>query len=554
MHKRYWIFFRWKFRINEQIDFWEYYIVKSKATEDGNDLMENKENGIVKNYLSGFLRVTLVAALVFLQIVMIVGLTMWLRAYTLYFYTILEIASIIIIIGLVNDSTSSSYKVSWICIVLLLPLTGHIMYFLWGHTSSKQKIEKQVKSKLKHGETFYEFQKETVELFSKRYPTKSRMVRYLESQGFPLYKNNEVTYYPMGEDTFRAIFEDIESAKQFILINFFIVGEGTLWDQMHKLLLKKLAQGVEVKFMYDDFGAMFRTQKNFKKKLEGEGFEIRVFNPIHKYTDKLYMNYRSHQKIIVIDGIIGYTGGMNLADEYVNLVHRFGVWKDNAVRIKGEAVWGLTVTFLQMWEVCKDGPMLDYTPYHTMKSFPKNEMFCQVISDGPANNPQNPIEEIYKQIIYYAKQYLYVTTPYLVIEESMREALIAAVSSGIDVRLITPAIPDKKSVKLLTNYNYGKLLKAGIRIFEYTPGFIHAKTIINEDCGIIGTINMDYRSFYLHYECGVFLCYRKKIDEIKKDLDQTMSISHEVTYEEWKARPWHTKLAQQVLNVFATLM
>ncbi len=554
MHKIFWIFFRWKFRINEQIDFWEYYIFKSEKTEDGNDLMENKENGIIKNYLSGFLRVTLVAVLVFLQIVMIVGLTMWLRTYTLYFYTILEIASIIIIIGLVNDSTSSSYKVSWICTVLLLPLTGHIMYFLWGHTSSKQKIEKQVKSKLKHGETFYEFQKETVELFSKRYPTKSRMVRYLESQGFPLYKNNEVTYYPMGEDTFRAIFQDIESAKQFVLINFFIVGEGTLWDQMHKLLLKKLAQGVEVKFMYDDFGAMFRTQKNFKKKLEEEGFEIRVFNPIHKYTDKLYMNYRSHQKIIVIDGSIGYTGGMNLADEYVNLVHRFGIWKDNAVRIKGEAVWGLTVTFLQMWEVCKDGPMLDYTPYHTIESFPENEMFCQVISDGPANNPQNPVEEIYKQIIYYAKQYLYVTTPYLVIEESMREALIAAVSSGIDVRLITPAIPDKKSVKLLTNYNYGKLLKAGIRIFEYTPGFIHAKTIINEDCGIIGTINMDYRSFYLHYECGVFLCYRKKIDEIKKDLDQTMSISHEITYEEWKARPWHTKLAQQVLNVFATLM
>ena len=307
MHKIFWIFFRWKFRINEQIDFWEYYIFKSEKTEDGNDLMENKENGIIKNYLSGFLRVTLVAVLVFLQIVMIVGLTMWLRTYTLYFYTILEIASIIIIIGLVNDSTSSSYKVSWICTVLLLPLTGHIMYFLWGHTSSKQKIEKQVKSKLKHGETFYEFQKETVELFSKRYPTKSRMVRYLESQGFPLYKNNEVTYYPMGEDTFRAIFQDIESAKQFVLINFFIVGEGTLWDQMHKLLLKKLAQGVEVKFMYDDFGAMFRTQKNFKKKLEEEGFEIRVFNPIHKYTDKLYMNYRSHQKIIVIDGSIGYT-------------------------------------------------------------------------------------------------------------------------------------------------------------------------------------------------------------------------------------------------------
>lgn len=516
--------------------------------------MEKREEGIIKSYLSGFFRAALVAALVFIQFGVIIGLTMWLRGYTLYFYTVIEIASIIIIIGLVNDSRSASYKISWICIILLLPLTGHIMYLLWGQKDSKNKIEKQVLSKLRHGATYYEYQKETVDLFAKKYPTKSRMIRYLESQGFPLYKNNELTYYPMGEDTFRAIFEDLAAAKKFILINFFIVGEGRLWDQMHAILLKKLDEGVEVKFMYDDFGAMLRTEKNFKRKLEEEGFEVRIFNPIHKYTEKLYMNYRSHQKIIVVDGRIGYTGGMNLADEYVNLVQRFGVWKDNAVRVLGDAVWGLTVTFLQMWEVCSEGPMMDYLPYRPQEQFPQNEVFCQVISDGPANNPKNPVEEIYKQIIYYAKRYLYVTTPYLVIEENMREALIAAVSSGIDVRLITPAIPDKKSVKLLTNYNYGKLLKAGVRIFEYTPGFIHAKTIINEDCGIIGTINMDYRSFYLHYECGLFLCYRKKIDEIKEDLEQTMAISHEISYEEWKQRPWYTKLAQQVLNVFATMM
>lgn len=513
-----------------------------------------KEEGVVKSYLSGFFRAALVAALVLVQFGIIIWLSMLLRSYTIYIYTIIEIASIIIIIGLVNDSRSSSYKISWICTILLLPLTGHIMYILWGKSDSKNKIEKKVLGKIRHGERFYEYKPEVVELFTKKYPTKSRMVRYLESQCFPLFKNNEITYYPMGEDTFKAIFQDITMAKRFILVNFFIVGEGKLWNHMHQLLLAKIKEGVKVKFMYDDFGAMLRTEKNFRKKLEEEGFEIRVFNPIHKYTDKLYMNYRSHQKIIVVDGNIGYTGGMNLADEYVNLVSRFGTWKDNAIRVEGEAVWGLTVTFLQMWEVCSDGPLIDYEPYRPDKKFKENELFCQVISDGPANNPQNPIEDIYKQIIYYAKKYLYVTTPYLVIEDNMREALITAVRSGIDVRLITPAIPDKKTVKILTNYNYGKLLEAGIRIYEYTPGFIHAKTIINEDCGIVGTINMDYRSFYLHYECGVFMYSRKMIDIIKDDLIKTMEISHEITYEEWKTRPWYIKTAEQIFNVFATLM
>ncbi|MBE5960964.1 MAG: cardiolipin synthase [Lachnospiraceae bacterium] len=516
--------------------------------------MGNHEKGMVKSYLSGFLRVALVAALVLLQFGVIIWLSLWLTSYTVYIYSIIEIASIILMIGLVNASKSQSYKMSWICIILILPLTGHIMYALWGNSDIKNKIEKRTLYKLRHGNTFLEYNEKAAEEFTKKYPTKSRMMRFMESQNFPLFQNNEVSYYPMGENTFEAIFADIREAKNFIFINFFIVGEGVLWDKMHELLKQKIKEGVDVYFMYDDFGATLRTSKYFKRNLEEEGFQVRVFNPIHQYTEKLYMNYRSHQKIIVVDGNVGYTGGMNLADEYVNLVERFGRWKDNAVRVEGDAVWGLSVIFLQMWEVCSEGPLMDYTPFKPTKSFPKNDTYCQVISDGPANNPNNPIESVYKQVIYYAKKYLYVTTPYLVIEEDMQEALIAAVKSGVDVRIITPYIPDKKMVKLLTNYNYGKLLEAGVRIFEYLPGFIHAKTIINEDCGIVGTINMDYRSFYLHYECGVFMCNRDVIDVIKADLMDTMKISREVTYEEWKARPLHIKMVQRIINLFATLM
>jgi cardiolipin synthase len=404
------------------------------------------------------------------------------------------------------------------------------------------------------GTQYLEYDSKVMEEFTSKYPSKSRMARYLESNSFPLFKNNKIEYYPMAENTFEAVFEEIEKAKHFILLDFYIVGEGALWDRMHALLLRKISEKVKVLFMYDDFGAMLRTHNHFKRRLESEGFEVRVFNPIHRYTDKLYMNYRSHQKIIVIDGNVGFTGGMNLADEYVNLIPRFGIWKDNAVKLTGDAVWGLTVTFLQMWEVSAQNGPVDYNLFRPAAEFEKNDVFCQVVSDGPANNPRNPIENIYKQMISYSKKILYITTPYLIIEDDMRDALVTAASSGIDVRIITPFIPDKKSVKILTNYNYGRLLEAGVRIFEYTPGFIHAKTIINEDSGIVGTVNMDYRSFYLQYECGVWICDHEVIDTIKADLLKTMECSHEVTYEEWKKRPLLIKLYQKILNVFSTLM
>ncbi|MDF2800306.1 MAG: phospholipase D/Transphosphatidylase [Anaerocolumna sp.] len=510
--------------------------------------------GSTKSYLSGFFRVTLVGILVLIQMAIILLLTYWLSESTIYIYMFIEIGSIFITIGLVNDNRNASYKIGWICIVLILPLTGHIMYALWGKSSANKKIEKKILATLNHGNQYLSYNAELADEYAFQYPTKSRISRYMESQHFPLTKNNQITYYPMGEDTFEAIFEDIKKAEKFILMNFFIVGEGVLWDRIHQMLLQKVEAGVNVKFMYDDFGATLRTPKHFRRDLEAEGVETAVFNPIHKYTDKLYMNYRSHQKIIVIDGNIGYTGGMNLADEYVNLIDRFGTWKDNAVKVCGDAVWGLTVTFLQMWEICKDGERIDYNPYRPTMEFLSNNVYCHVISDGPANNPNNPIESIYKQIINYAKKYVYITTPYLIIEDDMRQALITAVKSGVDVRIITPYIPDKKNVKRLTNYNYGQLLEAGVKIYEYKPGFIHAKTIINEDCGIVGTINMDYRSFYLHYECGLWMCNREVIDVIKDDLLKTMDISIEIGYQEWKNRPWYLKTHQKILNVFSTLM
>ena len=520
--------------------------------EDGKILDEM--TGRIKNSLSGFLRVCVVALFVFFQFMLLIALPFVLHQYTVYFYIIVEIASLIVIFILLNDVRSPAYKIAWISICLALPIAGELMFLLWGNQNMSGRLSRKLEKIMEHGKEYLEHDEELIKEYEQVHPFRSRMSNYLSSEGFPLTKNNQISYFSMGEDAFEAMLKDLEQAEHFILINFFIVAEGAIWDAIHDVCVRKIKEGVEVKFAYDDFGAMLRTEKHFARKLRAEGFQVAIFNPIHKYTDKLYMNYRSHQKIVVIDGNIGYTGGFNIADEYANLVQRFGVWKDTGIRIVGDAVWGLTVTFLQMWEVAQEQVCENFNRYRPTMTFPENDVYCHVISDGPINNPNNPIEMIYGQMINYAREYLYVTTPYLIIEKDMQDALISAVKSGVDVRIITPYVPDKKSIKLLTNYNYGYLLKNGVRIFEYLPGFIHAKAIINEEFGIVGTINMDYRSFYLHYENGVWISNKEVVNEIRADFDKTFAECKEITYEEWKARPMKMKIEQAVLNVFSTLL
>lgn len=428
------------------------------------------------------------------------------------------------------------------------------MYFLWGRTGRrKKKLDQHILRQISYGNQFLIKDDEVYNEYIDDNPVAGRMVKYMDNSGFMFTGGNDVDYYPMGEDVFEEIFRDLEKAEKFIFIDFFIVAEGAIWDKMYEILKRKIAEGVEVKFLYDDFGAAIRTQKYFKNILEDDGFEVRIFNPIHKYTGELYMNYRSHQKILVIDGEVGYTGGFNLADEYANLVERFGVWKDTGIRICGEAVWGLTVVFLQMWEASgTDKKHIDYLKYKSMLN-KMGDTYCTVISDGPANNPSNPIESIYNQMIMYADKYLYITTPYLIIEDYMKQSLIEAAQRGVDVRIITPNIPDKKNVKILTNYNYGALLRAGVRIYEYTPGFIHAKQILSENSVIVGTINMDYRSFYLHYENGVWMSGKEIQEAVKNDFMETFKISKEITYEEWLRRPRRWKFIQPILNLLSTL-
>lgn len=484
----------------------------------------------------------------------ILTLPLILRQYTAFFYFILEFASFFVALGLINANKNASFKVAWMSIALLFPVSGHIMYYLWGRRSTRKKLFDNAESRMAESYPYIEFDSECEQSFYTAHPELKGLSKYLKSYRFPLYRNNKARYYRMGEDAFRDIFKDIKNAKKFILLNFFIVADGVLLDMLHEVLLKKVKEGVEVIFIYDDFGGMIRTDKHFSKKLNDEGIRTILFNPIHKYTDKLVMNYRTHQKIVVIDGNIGYTGGFNIADEYANLIERFGVWKDCGIRIEGDGVWGLTTIFLQILSICCPKETIDYNRYRPGAAPEMNDCFCQVVADGPFPYDSHIIESTYKQIIESADSYVYIMTPYLILEEHMIQTLVEAVKRGVDVRIITPKIPDKKKVYKLTQYNYGPLLAGGVMIYEYTPGFIHSKVIMNENSALVGTVNMDYRSFYLHFENAVWISEDKILADIYDDFKDTFTISESISYESWKNRPLKDKLTQPVLNMFSTLV
>ncbi len=521
------------------------------STEDWKK--NTKIKGRIQNSVSGLFRAMIVGALVVAQFVIILAIPLLFSGYSSLSYVLMELFGLAAIVALTNDSRVTAYKFSWLCLILVLPISGIVMFNLWGKVGKNNKLNMVIQERFAKVDKNLEHDKEICEEFYKKHPVSSRISKYISSENLPLYKNNKLKYYSMGEDVLKEIYDDIVNAKKFILIEFFIVAEGGLWDELFEILKKKVKEGVEVKFILDDFGSMFRTGRDFVPKLEAEGIQVGVFNPIHKYASKLYMNFRDHEKIVVIDGNIGYTGGYNLADEYANIIERFGVWKDCGIRVEGDAVWGLTVTFMEMWSVCRQIDITDIDNYRPNKSNEENEAYCHVLRDGPALGTHSFLGNVYRQMMNLAGQKLYVMTPYLILEDYTSALLVQAKKRGVDVRIITPGIPDKKHVKWLTELYYGDLLKNGIRIYEYTPGFIHSKVIMKENCAIVGTINLDYRSFYLHYENGVWVYDKPTVDAIEADFNETFEVSREISYEEWKKRPLRRKIAQHFLKIFSTL-
>ena len=367
-----------------------------------------------------------------------------------------------------------------------------------------------------------------------------------------IHAGTKTEYFPVGEKFRDRLLGDLEHAEKYILLEYFIIEEGKMWNTMLELLIDRVKSGVEVRVIYDDAGCFKTLPKGYDDYLRSLGIRVVRFNKFIP-TLNTYMNHRNHRKICVVDGNIGFMGGINLADEYINHKVRFGHWKDTGVRLHGPGVSGMTMMFLQMWEYANRKPEPDVDRYMATESR-SGDGYVQPFYDSPMDD-NNVGEAAYMQIINRARRYVYITTPYLALDNEMVTALTVATQSGIDVRIITPGIPDKKLVFLVTRSYYQQLLRAGVRIYEYRPGFIHSKMIVSDDeVGIVGTMNMDFRSFFLHFECGTVLYGGATVREIRADIEQTMGISREIDLPWVHRTPWLMSLFASLLRLFAPLL
>jgi len=502
-------------------------------------------------------RIFLVSAAILLQFVLILLFTIWFSNYFVMYSTAAFLLAVVFAIRIVNTSENMAYKLAWSIFIFAFPAFGVAIYMLLGgNRMTKRALDKMksmadmMEKNLGEGEsTFWMLEGES--------RTAAKQARYLLNAAFcPPYSDCETRYFPSGEAFFPTLLEELEKAERYIFLEYFIVGQGEMWDKIHEVLLRKVREGVDVRLIYDDIGSIFATDSHFAESLEKEGIRCRVF---HRFVPILNgrQNNRDHRKICVIDGVTAFTGGVNISDEYINKKSRFGYWKDNAILLRGEGAWSFTVLFLAMWEYLDNVPESVRGNYEFYR--PKTERFDSVTGKGYVipyhDDPldEEPVgENVYLNIISSAKDYVWITTPYLIIDEQMEEALCRAAKSGVDVRIVTPGIPDKKLVKKTTESYYPNLIKNGVRIFEYEPGFIHAKTFLCDDrYATVGSVNLDYRSLFLHFECGVWMYRTACLDDIKNDFIGIFRDSRSV--ESWKHGFFHSVVAG-VLELIAPLL
>lgn len=471
-------------------------------------------------YLNSILsRIVLVVLALVIQAAWITVMILRLGEFIRYANLILQIFSLLMVFYIAQKDTKASFKLAWVVPILLFPLFGGLIYLFFGTKSPTRRLRKKMETSAAAIAPFVPDSAALVEEVARTDARIGGQMRYLSNTGgFPVYRDTETRYFATGDDAFPVMLEELKKARQFIFIEYFIISEGRMWNAILEVLEEKAAEGLDVRVIYDDMGSLTTLPYDYAKQLEKKGIRCIRFNPFVPVLS-IVMNHRDHRKIMVVDGKVGLTGGINLSDEYINEKSRFGHWKDNAVLLRGEAVWNLTTLFLSMWNGLRptDSDYDRFRPDFTGETPPRHDGYVQPYGDSPLDG--EPLgENVYLGIIHNAKDYVYIFTPYLVIDDGMAEALTLAAKRGVDVRMITPGIPDKKSVHALTRSHYGRLTAGGVKIYEYTPGFLHAKTFVCDDeVATVGTINLDYRSLYLHFECGVYFYQSALIWEIKRD-------------------------------------
>lgn len=464
-----------------------------------------------------------------------------------------RILSVIVILQMNSKHSNAAFKMPWIMLILALPVMGlslYLMLVIFGDMGNTGKRMRAIRAGIR---CRMPDNKEVSEKLMQQELPSAALCRYLaEYAECPVYANTAVRYYGQTADAFSSMKEDLEKAESFIFLEYFIVSADTSFSELCEILIRKAEQGVDVRLMYDDMGSV-GVNMFFAKKLADAGIHCLIFNPAMPVLN-LFMNHRDHRKMTIIDGKVGYTGGYNLADEYFDRRHPYGKWKDSGVRLEGQAVQSLTAVFLEMWNTCARSKEPADRFLQISHKVPETEGFVQPYEDNPLGG-ERVAESVYLNLIYSAQKTLYITTPYLIITDEMTNALALAAKRGVDVRIITPGIPDKKTVYAVTRSYYAGLARQGVRIFEYTPGFCHAKQVLCDGkTASIGTSNLDYRSLYLHFENNVLLYGGKAVEQMAQDFEALFPQCKEVTQQYREGRSAALRTGHYILRLFAPLM
>ncbi|MDO4621488.1 MAG: cardiolipin synthase [Eubacteriales bacterium] len=512
-------------------------------------LIPHKKKGLLRIVFSRF---GMAFLLLLLELMVIVAFFRWFGEYFKWLTVVQYVFAVGMVIYLFNCEMDATAKLTWMFLITLFPIPATIL--LWytrtdlGHRMTMRRVNGLIgKSKGMLEQDPEVFADPEIEGSAT-----DDLCRYLNRSGcFPLYKNTEAVYFPLGENTFEKMLEELQKAEEFIFMEFFIIDEGYMWGRILKILAEKAAQGVDVRVMYDGMCEAVLLPHDYPQRMKKLGIQCKPFEPLMPFMSTQY-NYRDHRKILVIDGKTAFTGGINLADEYINRVEHYGHWKDTAVMLRGEAVRSFTLMFLQMWNI--DEADDAWEPIAKGCKAERSDGYVIPYCDSPLDNDKVG-ENVYMDILNRAKTYVHIMTPYLILDNELENALKYAAMRGVDVRIILPGIPDKTYAYALAKTHYRELIHAGVKLYEYTPGFVHAKVFVSDDeKGVVGTINMDYRSLYHHFECAAYMYKTSCIADMEKDFQDTLAKCREVTPETIKKEKITYKVMGGVLKIMAPLM
>lgn len=505
-----------------------------------------------------FGRTAFVILFLAIQIAILFSSFRWLSQYFVYIYGVFTLLSALVVIYIISNNESSSFKLSWVIPILVIPVFGALLYLFFRLQVGTKLINRRLQMLRTEIDPYLEQDPEVIKRLREESKRSGSLANYMNRYGrFPIYQNTNVTYFPLGEDMFAEMKRQLEEARHFIFMEYFIIERGKMWDEILEILKRKVKEGVEVRVMYDGMCCLVLLPYHYPEELEKYGIKCRMFAPI-KPALSTRQNNRDHRKILVIDGHTAFTGGVNLADEYINEYEKYGHWKDTAIMMRGEAVVSFTMMFLQMWCITQR-QQEDFSQFLVKKDYcyPSGlnmDGFVMPYGDSPLDG-ENVGEQVYIDILYQAKRYVHIMTPYLILDDEMIGALSYAAKRGIETIIIMPHIPDKKYAFFLAHSYYEELLEAGVQIYEYTPGFVHAKMFISDDeKAVVGTINLDFRSLYLHFECAAYIYKNPVVEDVEKDFMETLGKCQKITLETCRRYPFYQKIGGKALRLIAPLM